>query len=415
MISEDAYYTRPIALRNPIVFYEGHLPAFSVNTFLKGALKLPGVDPALEILFERGIDPHELPTENERGDWPSRAEVLAYGAEADRLIEHALLHEEIDRPGDARLHNAAAAVLILEHELMHQETLSYMWHRLPHDAKRPLAHEPSDFSDREGLASTVRRVDIPAGLATLGLDRNSPQFGWDNEFDSLTVDVPFFSIDVDSVTNGEYLEFVEAGGYHDSRFWSDSGFEWVKKLNVEHPVFWERRDDAWHWRGMLESLPLPHDWPVYVSQAEASAFSRWRGMRLPTEAEYHRAAFGTSEGTENRFPWGSEPAGPQHGNFDFLRFDPLPVGSFHEGTSAFGVRDLVGNGWEWTSTIFAPFPGFIPAPNYPVYSTDFFDGEHYVMKGASPVTGQELVRGSFRNWFRPNYPYVYAKFRCVSL
>jgi formylglycine-generating enzyme required for sulfatase activity len=165
---------------------------------------------------------------------------------------------------------------------------------------------------------------------------------------------------------------------------------------------------------MFEEMPLVPDWPVYVSQAEADAYARWKGRRLPTEAEYHRAAFGTPEGIERSYPWGDASPSPDHGNFDFVRFEPVAVGSFPAGASAWGVHDLVGNGWEWTSTIFGPFPGFAPMASYPEYSADFFDGQHYVMKGASTATARELVRRSFRNWFRPNYPYVYATFRTVK-
>jgi formylglycine-generating enzyme required for sulfatase activity len=166
---------------------------------------------------------------------------------------------------------------------------------------------------------------------------------------------------------------------------------------------------------MFERVPLPLAWPVYVSHAEASAYARWRGARLATEAEYQRAAFGDGTGRERVHPWGDDaPKAGHHGVFDFSSWDPEPAGSHPAGRSAWGVDDLVGNGWEWTATTFAPFPGFQPLPSYPEYSADFFDGGHIVMKGASPATARELLRPSFRNWFRPRYPYVYAAFRCVK-
>jgi gamma-glutamyl hercynylcysteine S-oxide synthase len=145
---------------------------------------------------------------------------------------------------------------------------------------------------------------------------------------------------------------------------------------------------------MFELEPMPEDAPVYVTHEEAMAYARWKGMRLPAEAEWHRAA-----------------AGAIDGNYDFRRYDPVAVGQ--SAPSAFGVYDLIGNGWEWTSTLFEPFPGFEPMPSYLQYSADFFDGAHHVLKGASPVTPRELVRPSFRNWFRPNYPWVFATFRCA--
>jgi formylglycine-generating enzyme required for sulfatase activity len=156
------------------------------------------------------------------------------------------------------------------------------------------------------------------------------------------------------------------------------------------------------------------DWPVYVSLAEARAYARWAGARLPTEAEFHRAAYGAPDGAERPYPWGVEPPGPRHGNFDFVHWAPGPVGGHPAGASAWGVLELVGNGWELTDTPFAPFPGFTPyIPRYPGYSADFFDGKHFVVKGASWATAGELTRRSFRNWYQAHYPYVFAKFRCV--
>jgi iron(II)-dependent oxidoreductase len=158
---------------------------------------------------------------------------------------------------------------------------------------------------------------------------------------------------------------------------------------------------------------LPLAWPVYVSLAEAHAYAAWRGARLPTEAEFQRAAYGTPSAIERAYPWGGAAPTSERGVFDFSGWDPQPAGSHPAGQSAWGIDDLMGNGWEWTSTVFAPFPGFTPIPSYPEYSADFFDGEHFVMKGASPVTARELLRPTFRNWFRARYPYVYATFRCA--
>jgi formylglycine-generating enzyme required for sulfatase activity len=290
------------------------------------------------------------------------------------------------------MRRAEALYTALEHEAMHQETLLYMWHRLPHAQKR----RPADRRDVPGGAPPSNdTVRIPAGTATLGADRRTIAFGWDNEFEEHRVDVPAFDIDVHDVTNADYLKFVDAAG-------------------VEPPIFWERISGEWFWRGMFEFVLLPPAWPVYVSHDQATAYARWRGRRLPTEAEYHRAAFGSPSGAERAFPWGEEPPDATRGNFDFAHWEPVPAGSYPAAASAWGVHDLIGNGWEWTSTIFAPFRGFRPMDSYPEYSADFFDGQHYVLKGASPGTARELVRRSFRNWFRPNYPYVYATFRTVG-
>jgi formylglycine-generating enzyme required for sulfatase activity len=165
---------------------------------------------------------------------------------------------------------------------------------------------------------------------------------------------------------------------------------------------------------MFDAIALPLDWPVYVSHAEAMAYARWAGKALPTEDQWHRAAYGTADGTQREYPWGSEAPNSHRGNFDFNSWNPTPVNAFPAGQSAFGVGDMLGNGWEWTSTVFSPFPGFQPFPFYRGYSADFFDGKHFVIKGGSPRTAACMLRPTFRNWFQPNYQYVYAGFRCVN-
>ena len=415
LLADEAYYSQPIALRHPIVFYEGHLPGFSFNTLVKRGLGRPSIDARLETLFARGIDPDEGAKDQDvaeprRATWPERAVVEQFAAEADREVVDALSRADIEQPGHPLLDRAEAVFTILEHEAMHQETLLYMWHRLAFEHKR----RPAGYSVRANGSSPAREwVEVPGGCATLGVDRGSIRFGWDNEFPSRSATVEPFAIERHDVTNERFLEFVEAGGYREERWWTPQDWRWVQDERVTHPLFWEREDGAWLWRAMFERIPLPLSWPVYVSHAEASAYARWSGARLPTEAEFQRASYGSPSG-ERRYPWGdAEPTSAQ-GVFDFDSWDPQPAGSHPTGSSAWGVEDLVGNGWEWTSTTFAPFPGFRAMSSYPEYSADFFDGQHVVMKGASPATARELIRPTFRNWFRSRYPYVYATFRCAN-
>jgi formylglycine-generating enzyme required for sulfatase activity len=277
----------------------------------------------------------------------------------------------------------------VEHRLMHAETFAYILHNAPPDRKTV----PPTTSHLSGPAPGHAMIEIPAGTVTLG-SHSGNGFGWDNEFNAHTVSVPSFAIGKHKVTNGQYLEFVQAG--------------------AEPPPFWTRRGDQWYWRAMGGDIPLPLDWPVYVTWMRALGYAQWAGKALPTETQFHRAAYGTPNGGERSYPWGEDPPDERHGNFDFRRWDPIPVTATPLGDSAFGVSQLVGNGWEWTSTVFSPFPGFQPFPFYPGYSEPFFDGAHYVLKGASPRTAARLLRRSFRNWFRPRYPYVYATFRLVE-
>ena len=417
MLADDAYYSQPITLRHPIVFYDGHLPGFSFNTLVKRGLGRPSIDARLEQLFARGIDPHESQAgggvngvEATRAQWPSRGTVRQFAAEADRQVLDALAHGDIDVPGHPLLDRAEAAFSILEHEAMHQETLLYMWHRLPLDQKRrPAGYRPATTGAVPEQAWVQCRR---AGRRSASTASGGP-FAWDNERPAVTVDVPAFQIQRHDVTNDDFLAFVEAGGYADARWWHGDDFAWVQSTGLAHPTFWERGPDgAWLWRGMFDLVPLPPAWPVYVSHAEARAYAAWRGLRLPTEAEYQRAAYGSPDG-ERPYPWGDAPPTRRAACSTSRAGIPSRPGAIPPAPAPGASHDLVGNGWEWTGTVFAPFPGFAAMPSYPEYSADFFDGEHFVMKGASPATATALLRPTFRNWFRPRYPYVYATFRCV--
>jgi ergothioneine biosynthesis protein EgtB len=409
LLSPESWLAQPIALRHPFIFYVGHLPAFAWNHVGGALLERPAFNPAYDELFSRGIDPdvddptrcHDHPEAPEQ--WPAVADVLAY---RDRVRE-ALLGsvDAVAARADTHLMARDGRVfsMVIEHELMHQETLLYMLQRLPSERKvRPAWLPPY----RVGAGRPGGTVEVPAGPATLGARFDELPFGWDNEFSALEVHVPAFRIDATPVTNGDFLAFVEDGGYRRADLWTDEDWIWRGHDAIEHPAVWELIDGAWVYRTLFDRLPLEQvsGWPVYASLAEARAFARWRGGRLPTEAEFHRAASGPAKG-----------AGAEDGNVGFRHWAPTPVGSHPEGASAWGVQDLVGDGWEWTSTVFAPLPGFTPyIPGYPGYSADFFDGKHYVLKGGSWATAASLIRPSFRNWFQAHYPYVFAKFRCVT-
>ncbi len=294
---------------------------------------------------------------------------------------------------------------------MHAETLAYMLHQLPIDRKLVHSGRPAPSAP----PVKPHMVDIPAGTATLGLKRaeNSP-FGWDNEFEEHAVSVLPFRIDAYNVTHGDFLHFLEDWGYYERSLWEAADWDWLQSSSTSHPAFWVQRGGRWFYRTMFDEVPLLLDWPAYVSHAEAAAYARWAGKELPSEAEWHRAAYGTRDGSEREYPWGSQRPDASRGNFDFHHWDATPVGAFPQGTSAYGVSDMLGNGWEWTRTVFARFAGFAPFPSYPGYSANFFDNQHYVLKGGSARTAACMLRRSFRNWFQPRYGYVYASFRCVE-
>ncbi|MFQ5662900.1 MAG: SUMF1/EgtB/PvdO family nonheme iron enzyme [Terriglobia bacterium] len=412
LVRPEALHERPIPERHRIIFYVGHLEAFDWNLVCRGGFGLDPFREEFDRLFAFGIDPVDsgLPTD-QPSDWPPLGEIHDYNQRVRQSVDACLRDASFSRPCPPFLEEGRIFHLAIEHRLMHAETLAYMLNQLPLESKlrHPILPEPA------APPVKPRMVEVPAGTATLGqVRKGSLPFGWDNEFELHTVSVPHFAIDAYNVTNGQYLEFLRAGGYEERSLWTAADWEWRTQQEITHPRFWVRRNQQWFYRSMFAEIPLPLTWPVYVSHAEAAAYAGWAGKTLPTEAQLHRAAYGTPEGTERLYPWGDKPADGRSGNFDFRRWDPTPVGAHPATNSAFGVADLVGNGWEWTSTLFGPFPGFQPFSLYPGYSANFFDGKHYVAKGGSARTAACLLRPSFRNWFQAHYPYVYATFRCAQ-
>jgi formylglycine-generating enzyme required for sulfatase activity len=379
LLTPSALYERAVPERHRLIFYLGHLEAFDWNHIAAWAMGESRFHPDFDRLFEAGIDPDSTSLPNDSAsDWPSSEEVCAYNGKVRRRVDE-LLPQAPEN----------VVLMALEHRLMHAETLAYLLQNLPYNLKACVSAGAAP--DAPDPVNTP--VEIPGGLATLGRDRGDG-FGWDNEFEKHFVRVPAFCIDRYKVTNRDYLEFVKQG--------------------AKPPHFWTLRNGEWFVRGMFELLPLPLTAPVYVTQHEASEYADWKHKQLPTEEQFHRAAYASRDGVEHEYPWGNGDVGPGQGPFDFSGWEAAPVSATPQCDSDYGVAQLVGNGWEWTSTIFQPFPGFQPMPNYPGYSQNFFDGHHYVMKGGSCRTARRLLRRSFRNWFRPDYPYVYATFRLVE-
>ncbi|MGI4855441.1 MAG: SUMF1/EgtB/PvdO family nonheme iron enzyme [Janthinobacterium lividum] len=429
--------SRPVAERHRLLFYIGHLEAFDWNLLSGRLFDEPAFNPAFDRLFAFGIDPvgGGLPTDQPE-DWPSLQAVRGYRDEVRQRIAAHIADTDFSCTASARANAGADPAtliqVVIEHRQMHAETLAYLIHQMPLAQKRI----PEDGSLSTGAPvpprSEAGMCRIPAGVAVLGIERGDPpgsrlespratlaegpdagpdaeaagagRFGWDNEFGACAVTVPAFLIDRHMVTNGEYLAFVDAGGYQRQAFWSDADWAWLAQSGTTHPAFWRPDAAGWRQRTMFEDLPLPLDWPVYVSHAEAQAYARFVGKRLPTEAQWLRAAEGAA----------GHDAPPEDGNFDFRAWDPSPVHAHPRNRSRHGVEGQFGNGWEWTSDAFAPLPGFAAFAFYPGYSADFFDGRHFVMKGGSPRTAARMLRPSFRNWFQPHYPYAYVGLRCVQ-
>ncbi len=415
LVPRDRWLDEPIELRHPILFYVGHLPAFAWNQVGAGLLGLGAVHPTFDELFERGIDPVGADRDDAGIGWPPVDEVLDYRDRVrDRLLD--VVEAVASRAGDDPL-AARGRILnvVLEHECMHQETLQYMFLELGPGMLDRLDDLPEYRFDGAAKAATV---EVAGGEAVLGASLDAIEFGWDNEFPEHRVRVEGFRIDRLPVTIARWRDFVDAGGYQRPELWLDDDWRWRERTGLEHPPRWRHDGDRWSYRTLFDELDLDRvgSWPVVISLAEARSWCRWRGTRLPTEAELHRALYGTPRGTQRRYPWGDAAPEPGvHGNFGFANWAPTPVGSHPAGESAWGLLDTVGSLWQWTSSPFAGFPGFeATIASYPGYSADFFDDRHFVMLGGSWATPTPLIRRSFRNWFQDHYPYAFAGFRTVQ-
>ena len=299
--------------------------------------------------------------------------------------------------------------LVRQHELQHQETM--LQTIALRTAGRPYPDPPAAGPARDADAGP-EEVLVESGPFLLGAPAG--EWAYDNERGAHEVDLPAFRIDRTPVTAGAFRDFVEGGGYEDPRAWSPEGWAWRIEAGLEHPHFWRREaDGSWSVLRLGRRRPLDPAEPVqHVCWYEADAYARWAGKRLPTEAEWEKAAVWEPGGRKRRFPWGDEAPGPERANLGRRRLGPAPAGSFPAGESPWGCRGLVGDVWEWTASDFLPYPGFEAFP-YPEYSEVFFGAGHKVLRGGSWATHPDVARATFRNWDLPVRRQIFAGFRCA--
>jgi iron(II)-dependent oxidoreductase len=275
---------------------------------------------------------------------------------------------------------------------------------------------PGVYAPRAGrprpraAARTGGMVRIPAGPFVAGA--GPAGFAYDNERPAHVVDLAEFQIDALPVTNGDFREFVERGGYERRAWWSDDGWAWRADAGVRRPLYWtgDGRERRFERTDPIDpSLPVMH-----VSWFEADAYARSLGKRLPTELEWEKAAAWGPEASQPRtYPWGEDAPTPQHANLDQTAFGPVPAGALAAGASAYGVLGLVGDAWEWTASDFRAYPGFRAHP-YREYSEVFFGPDYRVLRGGSWATRPRVARNTFRNWDFPDRRQIFAGFRCAA-
>jgi gamma-glutamyl hercynylcysteine S-oxide synthase len=332
-------------------------------------------------------------------------EARGYVGEVRDKVMHVL--ERTPLEGRRLVDHGFAFGMIVQHEQQHDETM-LATHQLRTGA--PVLHAPPA---PDAVAPPARReVLVPGGPFTMGT--STEPWALDNERPAHRVDVPAFWIDTVPVSNGDYLRFIEHGGYAQPRWWSREGWAYRQRAGLEAPLFWSREGDRWMRRRFGVHEPVPPDQPVvHVSHHEAQAYAAWAGKRLPTEAEWEKAArLDPATGRSRRFPWGDEEPTAEHANLGQRHLSPAAAGAYPQGASPLGVHQLIGDVWEWTGSAFTGYPGFTAFP-YDEYSLVFFGDDYRVLRGGSFGTDAAACRGTFRNWDFPVRRQIFAGFRCA--
>ena len=298
--------------------------------------------------------------------------------------------------------------LSIFHHDMHNEAFSYMWQTLGYPF-------PVRGSTSVTACDADGDVELPSGSFLMGAAPRDG-FAFDNEKWAHEVHVPAYRIARRTVTNREFMSFVDDGGYSNRAFWSDEGWAMRETLSLVAPRYWRWCDCGWQQRRFDNWISPPPDEPVvHVSWHEAQAYCAWAGRRLPTEAEWERAAATTPERPgKRRHPWGIDPATILHANLDAARSAPVRAGGLPAGASGWGLLSMLGNVWEWTASRFLPYPGFSADP-YREYSAPWFVDDHRVLRGGSFVTPSRLVTTAWRNFYRPARADFFCGFRTCAL
>lgn len=384
-------------LMSPPIWDVAHVANYEEQWLLR-ALGQPGVSgPDVDALYDAFRHPRagrsELPLLPPDRAWRYLAQVR------ERVLEQV---DAVSEDGSRLLDGGFVYGMVAQHEQQHGETLCATLQLMDWPLRPPAGSSPNPGLQRVG------EVLVPGGPFWMGSD---DAWAYDNERPRHLREVPPFFIEVHPVTNGAFAEFVRDGGYDDARLWCEAGWAHRQREPLVAPLFWSREGSGWVRRRFGVVEPLPPEEPVqHVCWYEADAFARWAGKRLPTEAEWEKAA---SFGREpRRYPWGNSPVSEARANLGQRSRGPTEVGGFPEGASALGVMGLLGDVWEWTASDFAPYPGFEAFP-YREYSEVFFGSAYKVLRGGSWATAPIAIRNSFRNWDFPIRRQIFAGFRCA--
>jgi 5-histidylcysteine sulfoxide synthase len=410
IVGSETFYLKPDSLRNPLIFYLGHSAAFYINKLIMVNLLEKRLNPDYELILGVGVDPHssdQLKAETSHIQWPEVEKVWEYRHQAYEIISELIKNTPLNLPIHQN-HPLWALIMGIEHQRIHFETSSMLIRQLPIEkVARP---ENWQYAPSNGNLSPNEMIEVSGGLVEVGKPEDFPLYGWDCDHGYRQVKVEPFAASKYMITNGEFQEFVNAGGYENQVYWDEESWGWKIEYNVKHPKFWIPNNGGYKYRGMFDEIELPLDWPVEVNYYEAMAYCRWKGetIRLMSEAEWHLVTYGSDAN-------GKTSGLDRINDFNLnLKFgSPSPVGILKQAESPSGLYDLRGNVWEWLNDDFNPLPGFEPHFLYEENSAPFFDSKHKMMLGGAWATnGTEALR-FYRNWFRPNF-YQHAGFRIAQ-
>lgn len=395
-LSHDDVHRQHNPLMSPIVWDMGHVANFEEFWLLR---EIDGRDPHdtnLDIMYNPFDNPRWVRAELPILDRAGATEYL------NEVREEALgiMHRTDLDPEAPLLRDGYVWSMVAQHEAQHQETVLQALDVRDDLAPYVLA-ATRRLPRRTAAADDQARIHVPAGVFVMGTDDHSAAY--DNERPAHPVAVDEFWIDKYPVTVRRFDEFVSAGGYERPEYWSDEGWAWLQEVGHLAPQGWmPDLGGGWLVRRFGHVLALDPAEPVeHISFHEAEAFARFVGGRLPTEAEWEKAAaWNPATGSTSTYPWGEALPTPDHANLGHVGWGPAPIGSYPAGASPTGVEQMLGDTYEWTTSFFDGYPGFTMFP-YPEYSEVFFGEEYRVLRGASWATSRWVARSTFRNWDYP--------------
>ncbi|HVL51013.1 MAG TPA: ergothioneine biosynthesis protein EgtB [Actinomycetota bacterium] len=389
-------------LMSPLVWDLAHVGNFEEIWLLRTIAGLSARDPELDDIYDAFRHARRERTRLKLLD-PAQSRV--YISDVRGRVLDTLEQIELD-PANPLLADGYVYGMVIQHEHQHDETMLATLQLRP--GEYPVGNPPPPPAEPAAGGEVV----VPGGPFVMGT--NTEPWSYDNERPAHTMHVDTFWIDTLPVTNRDYLGFMEDGGYDERRWWTGRGWAHRTDQGLRHPQFWERDVSGWVRTRFGRREALPPDEPVqHVCWFEADAYARWAGKRLPTEAEWEKAAsWDPRTSAKRRYPWGDFEPTAQVANLDQRYFHPTPAGSYPDGASAYGCRQMIGDVWEWTSSDFTAYPGSVGFP-YPEYSEVFYGKDYKVLRGGSWATHPAAVRNTFRNWDHPIRRQIFSGFRCA--